>query len=34
MLPVRDVCREAWLIAHEPARPWSSVQRLPLGKPR
>jgi 2'-5' RNA ligase len=34
MLPVRDVCREAWLIAHEHERPWSSVQRLPLGRPR
>jgi 2'-5' RNA ligase len=32
MLPVRDVAREAWLIAHSPASPWSTFWRMPLGR--
>ena len=29
-LPVRAVCREAWLIAHRPAEHWRTVWKLPL----
>jgi 2'-5' RNA ligase len=34
LLPIRDVAREAWLIAHVPGQPWRSVWRLPLGAAR
>lgn len=34
MLPVREVAREAWLIAHGPERPWQMVWKLPLGDAR
>lgn len=34
MLPVRDVAREAWLIAHDPGMPWAVHWRLPLGAGR
>lgn len=30
LLPVRDVCREAWLIAHDASARWRTVWRLPL----
>lgn len=30
LLPVRDVCREAWLIAHDAGERWRTVWRLPL----
>jgi 2'-5' RNA ligase len=33
MLPIRDVCREAWLIGHTPDQPWHTLWRLPLGRP-
>lgn len=32
LLPVRDVAREAQVIAHVADRPWSTVWRLPLGR--
>lgn len=31
MLPIRDVAREAWLIAHTAEQPWHTHWRLPLG---
>ena len=31
MLPIRDVCREAWLIGHTPELPWHTLWRLPFG---
>lgn len=34
LLPIRDVAREAWLIAHAADQPWHSVWRLPLGSAR
>jgi 2'-5' RNA ligase len=34
LLPIRDVCREAWLIAHAPQEPWHTVWRLALGSAR
>ena len=34
LLPIRDVAREAWLIAHAADEPWRSVWRLPLGSAR
>lgn len=33
MLPIRDVAREAWLIAHTAEQPWHTHWRLPLGAP-
>jgi 2'-5' RNA ligase len=30
LLPVRDVCREAWLIARDAGERWRTVWRLPL----
>jgi 2'-5' RNA ligase len=33
LLPVRDTVREAWLIGHQPDRPWRTLWRLPFGKP-
>jgi 2'-5' RNA ligase len=34
MLPIRDIAREAWLIAHTADQPWHTHWRLPLGRPR
>jgi 2'-5' RNA ligase len=30
LLPIRDVCREAWLIGHTPEQSWHTLWRLPL----
>jgi 2'-5' RNA ligase len=32
-LPIRDVCREAWLIGHTPEQAWHTLWRLPFGRP-
>jgi 2'-5' RNA ligase len=34
LLPIRDVAREAWLIAHAADEPWRSVWRLPMASAR
>lgn len=33
LLPIRDVAREAWLVARLDAAPWRTLWRLPLGEP-
>jgi 2'-5' RNA ligase len=32
LLPIRDVCREAWLIGHTPEQAWHTLWRLPFGR--